>query len=79
MEEYFTFRVTYSEYFAVWIHQSKSKFLRCCASKIYLKNLGILIWLFHMQEYLDLGLPQLDTPPSSQESTEDEEAFPYLL
>jgi hypothetical protein len=43
------------------------------------KNLGVLIWLFHVQEYLDLGLPQLDTPPSSQESTEDEEAFPYLL
>ncbi|XP_012526054.2 fibroblast growth factor receptor homolog 1 [Monomorium pharaonis] len=35
------------------------------------------------EEYLDLGLPQLDTPPSSQESSEteeeDEETFPYLL
>lgn len=36
------------------------------------------------QEYLDLGLPQLDTPPSSQESSEadddeGEEKFPYLL
>lgn len=35
--------------------------------------------MFAVQEYLDLGLPQLDTPPSSQESSEDEEAFPYLL
>ncbi|XP_071565414.1 fibroblast growth factor receptor homolog 1 isoform X3 [Temnothorax nylanderi] len=35
------------------------------------------------EEYLDLGLPQLDTPPSSQESSETEEEgeekFPYLL
>ncbi|XP_033207757.1 fibroblast growth factor receptor 3-like isoform X3 [Belonocnema kinseyi] len=38
------------------------------------------------EEYLDLGLPQLDTPPSSQESSEAEdededgqETFPYLL
>ncbi|XP_063929175.1 fibroblast growth factor receptor 3-like isoform X3 [Zophobas morio] len=29
------------------------------------------------EEYLDLGLPQLDTPPSSQESTGDEEDFPF--
>lgn len=35
--------------------------------------------MFPLQEYLDLGLPQLDTPPSSQESSEDDEAFPYLL
>lgn len=41
----------------------------------------------YFQEYLDLGLPQLDTPPSSQESSEaeddddddGEEKFPYLL
>jgi len=79
MEEYFGFRVTYSEYFPVWIHQCKSKFFHRYASKIYFKNLWILIWLFRIQEYLDLGLPQLDTPPSSQESTEDEEAFSYLL
>jgi hypothetical protein len=36
------------------------------------------------EEYLDLGLPQLDTPPSSsdEESDDDdgrEEKFPYLL
>jgi len=79
MEEYFSFRVTYSEYFPIWIHQSKSKFLHCYVSKTNFKDLGVLIWLFHVQEYLDLGLPQLDTPPSSQESTEDDEAFPYLL
>ncbi|XP_068085907.1 fibroblast growth factor receptor 3 [Anabrus simplex] len=30
------------------------------------------------EEYLDLGLPQLDTPPSSQEASEDE-AFPCLM
>jgi hypothetical protein len=29
------------------------------------------------EEYLDLGLPQLDTPPSSQESSGDEEDFPF--
>lgn len=29
------------------------------------------------EEYLDLGLPQLDTPPSSQESTCDEEGSPF--
>lgn len=27
----------------------------------------------HLQEYLDLGLPQLDTPPSSQESSDAED------
>lgn len=36
-----------------------------------------------LQEYLDLGLPQLDTPPSSQESSQEssdeEEQFPYFL
>lgn len=35
------------------------------------------------EEYLDLGLPQLETPPSSsdEESDEDEgqERFPHLL
>lgn len=43
---------------------------------------------FVFQEYLDLGLPQLDTPPSSQESSEaddddddedGQETFSYLL
>ncbi|KAL3289724.1 hypothetical protein HHI36_023122 [Cryptolaemus montrouzieri] len=29
------------------------------------------------EEYLDLGLPQLDTPPSSQESSCDEEGSPF--
>ncbi|KAK9890465.1 hypothetical protein WA026_010548 [Henosepilachna vigintioctopunctata] len=29
------------------------------------------------EEYLDLGLPQLDTPPSSQESSCDEEESPF--
>uniref|UniRef100_A0A1B6CPE6 receptor protein-tyrosine kinase n=1 Tax=Clastoptera arizonana TaxID=38151 RepID=A0A1B6CPE6_9HEMI len=31
------------------------------------------------EEYLDLGIPQLETPPSSSESSDDEETFPYLL
>lgn len=32
------------------------------------------------EEYLDLGLPQLDTPPSSSdESDDDKDEFPYLL
>lgn len=31
------------------------------------------------EEYLDLGLPQLETPPSSSdEYEEDEEEFPFL-
>jgi len=32
------------------------------------------------EEYLDLGLPQLETPPSSSdESDDDKDEFPYLL
>lgn len=33
------------------------------------------------EEYLDLGLPQLETPPSSsdEESDDDKDEFPYLL
>lgn len=30
-------------------------------------------------EYLDLGLPQLDTPPSSSDESDDEkDGFPFL-
>lgn len=43
------------------------------------EDLDRILTITANEEYLDLGLPQLDTPPSSQESTEDEEAFPYLL
>lgn len=34
------------------------------------------------EEYLDLGLPQLETPPSSSDEESDDdgvEKFPYLL
>lgn len=32
------------------------------------------------EEYLDLGLPQLDTPPSSAENSDNEtEQFPMLM
>jgi fibroblast growth factor receptor 2 len=33
------------------------------------------------EEYLDLGLPQLDTPPSSEDESDDDvtREFPYLL
>jgi hypothetical protein len=49
--------------------------LKVCV--ILLKNADISV--FVVQEYLDLGLPQLDTPPASQELTWDEEAFPFPL
>ncbi|XP_020288431.1 fibroblast growth factor receptor homolog 1-like isoform X2 [Pseudomyrmex gracilis] len=46
-------------------------------------HLDKLLTITANEEYLDLGLPQLDTPPSSQESSEaeedDEEKFPHLL
>lgn len=32
------------------------------------------------EEYLDLGLPQLETPPSSSDESDDEnDEFPHLL
>lgn len=43
------------------------------------EDLDRILTITANEEYLDLGLPQLDTPPSSQESSDDEEAFPYLL
>lgn len=36
------------------------------------------MWWF-LQEYLDLGLPQLDTPLSSPENSDASTQFPYLL
>lgn len=33
----------------------------------------------YLQEYLDLGLPQLDTPLSSAENSDASTQFPYLL
>ncbi|XP_076759206.1 fibroblast growth factor receptor homolog 1 isoform X3 [Xylocopa sonorina] len=48
------------------------------------EDLDRILTITANEEYLDLGLPQLDTPPSSQESSEaeddeGEEKFPYLL
>ncbi|XP_012261090.2 fibroblast growth factor receptor homolog 1-like isoform X2 [Athalia rosae] len=51
------------------------------------EDLDRILTITANEEYLDLGLPQLDTPPSSQESSEAdddddddcEEKFPYLL
>ncbi|XP_046749782.1 fibroblast growth factor receptor homolog 1-like isoform X1 [Diprion similis] len=49
------------------------------------EDLDRILTITANEEYLDLGLPQLDTPPSSQESSEadddddDDEKFPYLL
>ncbi|XP_008545784.1 fibroblast growth factor receptor homolog 1 isoform X2 [Microplitis demolitor] len=47
------------------------------------EDLDRILTITANEEYLDLGLPQLDTPPSSQESSDadddDEEKFPYLL
>ncbi|XP_078053623.1 fibroblast growth factor receptor homolog 1 [Augochlora pura] len=48
------------------------------------EDLDRILTITANEEYLDLGLPQLDTPPSSQESSDaedddGEETFPYLL
>ncbi|XP_032663228.1 fibroblast growth factor receptor homolog 1-like isoform X2 [Odontomachus brunneus] len=47
------------------------------------EDLDRILTITANEEYLDLGLPQLDTPPSSQESSateeEGEEKFPNLL
>ncbi|XP_034179650.1 fibroblast growth factor receptor homolog 1 isoform X1 [Osmia lignaria lignaria] len=48
------------------------------------EDLDRILTITANEEYLDLGLPQLDTPPSSQESSDadddgSEENFPYLL
>ncbi|XP_011160426.1 fibroblast growth factor receptor homolog 1 isoform X2 [Solenopsis invicta] len=47
------------------------------------EDLDRILTITANEEYLDLGLPQLDTPPSSQESSETEEEgeekFPCLL
>ncbi|KAL6263768.1 hypothetical protein P5V15_003852 [Pogonomyrmex californicus] len=48
------------------------------------EDLDRILTITANEEYLDLGLPQLDTPPSSQESSdteneEGEESFPHLL
>ncbi|CAG5077539.1 Similar to htl: Fibroblast growth factor receptor homolog 1 (Drosophila melanogaster) [Cotesia congregata] len=46
------------------------------------EDLDRILTITANEEYLDLGLPQLDTPPSSQESSDaeddDEEKFPLL-
>ncbi|XP_019758876.1 fibroblast growth factor receptor homolog 1 isoform X2 [Dendroctonus ponderosae] len=42
------------------------------------EDLDAILTITANQEYLDLGLPQLDTPTSSQESSSDEE-FPFSL
>ncbi|XP_063221678.1 fibroblast growth factor receptor 3-like isoform X2 [Bacillus rossius redtenbacheri] len=47
--------------------------------KELVEDLDRILTITANEEYLDLGLPQLDTPPTSQETSEDEEAFPYLL
>ncbi|XP_046685645.1 fibroblast growth factor receptor homolog 1-like isoform X2 [Homalodisca vitripennis] len=43
------------------------------------EDLDRILTITANEEYLDLGLPQLDTPPSSEESSVGEEQFPYLL
>ncbi|XP_066599308.1 fibroblast growth factor receptor homolog 1-like isoform X2 [Prorops nasuta] len=46
------------------------------------QDLDRILTITANEEYLDLGLPQLDTPPSSQDSSEaedDDENFPNLL
>lgn len=43
------------------------------------QDLDRILTITANEEYLDLGLPQLDTPPSSQESSAGDEQFPYLL
>ncbi|XP_034948257.1 fibroblast growth factor receptor homolog 1 isoform X2 [Chelonus insularis] len=53
------------------------------------EDLDRILTITANEEYLDLGLPQLDTPPTSQESNDtgdsddddndNEEKFPYLL
>ena len=48
-------------------------------------NLDRILTITSNEEYLDLGLPQLDTPPSSEdedsadESDENADNFSYLL
>lgn len=41
------------------------------------EDLDRILTITANEEYLDLGLPQLDTPPSSQESSGDEGPFPF--
>ncbi|KAF2883030.1 hypothetical protein ILUMI_23168 [Ignelater luminosus] len=41
------------------------------------EDLDRILTITANEEYLDLGLPQLDTPPSSQESSGDEAPFPF--
>lgn len=41
------------------------------------EDLDRILTITANEEYLDLGLPQLDTPPSSLESSGDEPPFPF--
>ncbi|CAG9855416.1 unnamed protein product [Phyllotreta striolata] len=41
------------------------------------EDLDRILMITANEEYLDLGLPQLDTPPSSQESSCDEQDYPF--
>lgn len=41
------------------------------------EDLDRILTITANEEYLDLGLPQLDTPPSSLESSTDEAPFPF--
>ncbi|XP_018330400.1 fibroblast growth factor receptor homolog 1 isoform X2 [Agrilus planipennis] len=44
------------------------------------EDLDRILTITANEEYLDLGLPQVDTPPSSQESSDDEETTsPFLF
>ncbi|CRL07496.1 CLUMA_CG020463, isoform A [Clunio marinus] len=44
------------------------------------ENLDKILSITANEEYLDLGLPQLETPPSSSdESGDNKDEFPYLL
>ncbi|KAJ8942486.1 hypothetical protein NQ318_017781 [Aromia moschata] len=68
----------------------------CCSLEIYMlmrecwsyqpnerplvEDLDRILTITANEEYLDLGLPQLDTPPSSQESSCDEDfPFPQII
>lgn len=41
------------------------------------EDLDRILTITANEEYLDLGLPQLDTPPSSQESSIEEVPLPF--
>lgn len=45
----------------------------------FIKAVKIIDLNFYLQEYIDFGLPLLETPPSSLESSDFEDQQEYLL